>query len=374
MLHLLIGKDWPANRDEILRRVSQDVKNERGNRIMMVPELTSHETERRLCVWAGDTASRFAEVLSFTRLARRVAEFTGTGMEECLDNGGRLVAMASGARQLHSRLKAYASVETRPEFLIGLIDVVDEFKRCCITSQDLMTASLAAEGSFAQKLEELALILESYDALCAQGKRDPRDRETQLLELMEDSDFACNHVFYIDGFPDFTRQHLAILEHLIKESPSVTVSMNCDQVDSNLLAFEKAGNTASQIIQCAKRAGVEVKIEIIREKESPLKLMRSRLFQGSFSDGCAKDCLQVYRSESGYQECIAASDQILELVRLPLSGYYGSLRGFADLSASGGAGVPSVRHPGVSVGYGGYSAKERHFDCLVRYGGRAGEL
>ena len=315
MLHLLIGKDWTANRDEILRRISQDVKEGKGNRILMVPELISHETERRLCAAAGDTASRFAEVLSFTRLARRVAEFTGTAAEECLDSGGRVVAMAAAARNLHSRLKAYASVETRPEFLTGLIDAVDEFKRCCISSQDLMAAARSTEGGLSQKLEELALILESYDALCAQGKRDPRDRETRLLEQMEDSDFARNHVFYIDGFPDFTRQHLAILEHLIRESPSVTVSLNCDQVDSPLLAFEKAGNTASQIIQCAKRAGVEVRIEKIEENKTPLSTVRSRLFQGAVSDGSAEDCLRVVRAESAYQECLWAADRILELVR-----------------------------------------------------------
>ena len=135
MLHLLIGTDWTANRDEILRRISRDVKEEKGGRILMVPELISHEMERRLCAAAGDTASRFAEVLSFTRLARRVKEVTGCAAEECLDAGGRVVAMASAARQLHSRLKAYASLETKPEFRSELVDAVDEFKRCCITAE-----------------------------------------------------------------------------------------------------------------------------------------------------------------------------------------------------------------------------------------------
>ena len=315
MLHLLIGRDWTANRDEILRRISQDVKEEKDNRILMVPELISHETERRLCAAAGDTASRFAEVLSFTRLARRVAEFTGTGLEECLDNGGRVVAMAAAARQLHSRLKAYACVETRPEFLTGLIDAVDEFKRCCITSNDLMAASQATEGSLSQKLEELALILETYDTLCQQGKRDPREQMTQLLEQMEDSSFARSHVFYIDGFPDFTRQHLAILEHLIRESPEVTVSMNCDRVDSALLAFEKAGDTAAQIRRCARNAGVEVKLEIVKENQTPLNPMRAALFQGPISGGSMKENLQVFRTDSPDQECLAAAEQILRLVR-----------------------------------------------------------
>lgn len=315
MLQLLIGTDWTANRDEILRRISQDVKEERGGRILMVPELISHETERRLCAAAGDTASRFAEVLSFTRLARRVADEQGSTAEGCLDAGGRVVAMASAARQLHSRLKAYASVETKPEFLTGLIDAVDEFKRCCISSEDLMAAAQATDGGLSQKLEELALILETYDALCSQGKRDPRDQETQLLEQMELGDFAQNHVFYIDGFPDFTRQHMAILEHLIKCAPSVTISLNCDSVNSSLLAFEKAGDTASQILRIAHAAGQEVQIERIPARHMELSPMRSTLFQGQIVPHCCGSSLKVFRADAPYQECLAAAEQIMELVR-----------------------------------------------------------
>ncbi len=315
MLHLLLGRDWTANRNEILKRISMDVHQRQGGRILMVPELISHDTERRLCVAAGDTASRYAEVLSFTRLARRVADSAGSAAQECLDNGGRVVAMAAAARQLHSKLKAYASVETKPEFLTGLIDGIDEFKRCCITSADLQFAAESTEGSLAQKLEELALLMEGYDALCERGKRDPRDQKTWCLEQMESGDFAQNHVFYIDGFPDFTRQHMAILEHLIKESPSVTVSLNCDQVDSPLLAFEKAGNTAQQIIRCAQKAGIEVEIQVIPEEKTPLGAVRSRLFQGSIVTGAAKECLAVYRAETPYQEVMAAAQQIQDLAR-----------------------------------------------------------
>ena len=151
MLHLLIGTDWTRNSGEVLARLSRDVQHRRPGRILMVPELISHETERALCRSAGDTASRYAEVLSFTRLARRAAEQAGSGAMECLDGGGRVVAMAAAARQLASRLKAYAAVETKPEFLTQLIDGVDEFKRCCISPADLKAAAAQTEGSLAQR-------------------------------------------------------------------------------------------------------------------------------------------------------------------------------------------------------------------------------
>ena len=312
MLRLILGKDWTANREVILSRVAADVRSRKPGRVLMVPELISHETERRLCAAAGDTASRYAEVLSFTRLARRVADEMGNG-GECLDKGGRVVAMAAAARQLASRLKAYAAVETKPEFLTGLIDAVDEFKRCCITSADLNRAAEATDGSFSQKLEELALLMEGYESICARGKRDPRDQENQLLEQLEEGSFGEKHVFYIDGFPDFTRQHLAILEHLIRVSPEVTVSLNCDEPGSGLMAFEKAGNTARALLKCARTAGVPVEMEVIRGRENALTLVSERLFQGSIPDGTA--CLKVFRGESAYAECMAAAERIQAGVR-----------------------------------------------------------
>ncbi len=315
MLHLLFGRDWTANRDEVLRRIAADVRQRKGNRVLMVPELISHETERRLCMAAGDPASRYAEVLSFTRLARRVADSMGSAAQECLDNGGRVVAMAAAARQLSSRLKAYAAVETKPEFLTGLVDGIDEFKRCCISAQDLRLAAGQTGGSLAQKLEELSLLMETYDSLCSRGKRDPRDQMTWLLEQLEQGSYAREHVFYIDGFPDFTRQNLAILEHLIRESESVTVSLNCDRADSPLLAFEKAGDTARELLRCAQRAGVAVDITEVEGRPVPLTPVRERLFQGAITPGAARGCLRALRADTAYQACMDAAQKLQELVR-----------------------------------------------------------
>ena len=315
MLTVIVGKDWKANRDRILNMIAADVAEEAPNRVLLVPELISHETERRLCAVAGDTASRFAEVLSFTRLVNRVAEYSGCGVDECLDNGGRIVAMASAARQLHSVLKAYASVETRPEFLTGLVDAVDEFKRCCITSDDLRAAAARTQGSLAQKLEELSMLQDAYDGLCSHGKRDPRDQMTWLLEKIEESTFGEDHVFYIDGFPDFTRQHMGILEHLITVSPRVVISLNCDCPGTKAMAFEKAGKTAFELIGFAKRNGIAVKTEYISPISSPLVPAVEALFQGALPGKIDADRLILCGTESISQECILAAERILELIR-----------------------------------------------------------
>ena len=314
MLTLLFSPDWIVGRDRILQMVAQDVRNEKTGCILMVPELISHDMERRLCAVAGDTASRFAEVLSFTRLANRVDEALGNGSPEFLDNGGRIVAMAAAAMQLHNKLKAFASVETKPEFLMALLDAVDEFKCCCITAEDIRHSSKSTEGSLAQKLEEIALLLEAYDAICARGKRDPRDQMTWLLEELEASDYAINHRFYIDGFPDFTKQHMDILEYLISTNTQIVISLNCDQPDTDNPAFEKVSRTALQLIRIAQKYGIEFNCQTMQNLRNPTAGLGRLLFQGELESGCYRDSLSVCRTETVYDECCIAADRILELI------------------------------------------------------------
>ena len=316
MLTLVYGKDWTANRNYILNMIANDVAEAKSNRILLVPELISHDTERRLCAVAGDTCSRFAEVLSFSRLTRRICDWTGCGIRDCLDNGGRLVAMAAATRQLHSKLKVYAALETKPEFLSSLIDAVDEFKRCCITSADLNNASSHTEGIFAQKLEELAMILEAYDAICQQSKMDPRDQLIWGLEQLQESDFAQSHVFYIDGFPDFTMQNLAVISHLIAYAPHIIVSINCDNPSSNELAFSKAGDTAEQLLRIAKEYQIKVKTVCIPESETAISGISNQLFQGNIQhDKISEECISVAQADSIYEECVLAAEEILKHIQ-----------------------------------------------------------
>ena len=315
MLKMILGTDWIANREEILRRMTAEVKARKPRRVLLVPELISHDTERRFCESAGDTASRYAEVLSFTRLLPRISEWEQRRIPECLDKGGRLVAMASAARMMASKLKSYASVETKPEFLAGMVEAVDEFKRCCIQPDDLKYASAQTDGTLAQKLEELSLILESYDSVCARSKLDPRDQMNWLLEQMECSDYAKQHCFYIDGFPDFTRQNMAIVSHLIENSPMVTVSLNCDRVNSSRAAFERAGKTAAEILRMAQNAGVPVEIINVHERTDGLENVREKLFQGLIvPEPDLRRRVKLVRCDSVYDECMAAAEQVRELV------------------------------------------------------------
>lgn len=315
MLTLLLGTDWKSNREYILQMLSRDVSAQKGGRIWMVPELVSHQTERDLAQYVGNASSRFAEVVSFSRLANRISDKTGSAMLECMDNGGRLVAMASTTRILHSKLKAYAQFETKPEFLLSLLDMVDEFKRYCITSADLLYASKQTQGTLAQKLEELSLILETYDTLTSRGKRDPRDQLFWVLDMLESSDFAKKHTFYFDGFSDFSVQQMDIVYHLLSNSAQVVLCLNCDAPGSRCLAYEKAGDTALEILSYVQRNQIPYEIKTVPANPSALSQVTDSLLQGTIVEGACAQCLQVVAAESNSDACTYTIERIVGLIQ-----------------------------------------------------------
>lgn len=141
MLTLLCGADRLATSAALLCAVRTRAEAGKGGNILIVPEQYSHETERALCRAGGDTISRYAEVLSFTRLASRVSSIYGGVCEEYLDEGGRLLTMYLAAQQVLPNLKYYASAAVKPAFLQQLTAAIEEFLTYCVTPQSLLDAA-----------------------------------------------------------------------------------------------------------------------------------------------------------------------------------------------------------------------------------------
>ena len=93
MLRLIIGKAGSGKTGAVINEIARAVENKQGGRMLIVPEQYSHEAERELCRRCGDSLSLYAEVFSFTGLARRIMSKQGGGAIPYLDKGGRLLCM-----------------------------------------------------------------------------------------------------------------------------------------------------------------------------------------------------------------------------------------------------------------------------------------
>lgn len=316
MLTLICGSDRLQNSAALIGRICDCARAGTAGQILIVPEQYSHETERALCAAGGDSISRYAEVLSFSRLASRLFSIYGGVCEEYLDKGGRFVSMYLAVSRVRPQLKYYAAISTKSEFLQRLCTAVEEFMSYGLQPEALRTVAEELSGSFAQKLSELSLIYESYLSVCKTGRSDPVTRLTRLEELLRQTDYAADKTIWVDGFSDFTAVELQILTALIKSARGVTLALCAGGAGS---AFQTANETAQSLRRIAARWNVPVvtqQPEGSRPRAAALARWLDGLFAPRFTaESDRPDALLLHSASSAAQECRYAAWRVQKLVR-----------------------------------------------------------
>lgn len=223
------------------RRVLEAMEKNRGLRrqVLLVPEHISHEAEVDLCRALGPTASRDAEVLSFRSLSSRVLAETGGLAEFTLDNGGKLLTMRRVLQELAPELRVFGRPSQRASFLRQLTDLMEELYAYEIGPRDLYAHVEDLEGAMGDKLRDIALLYAAYDARLHNGDMDARSRLQKLREHLEHSDYLRGCDVYLDGFSYFNRQEESILELVLRQASSVTVTLLGDRGNNEQL-FQNA--------------------------------------------------------------------------------------------------------------------------------------
>ena len=317
MLELWICMERKANTERMLDTICAHAAKGIGGQILVVPEQFSHDAERRLCLRGGEQISRYAEVLSFSRLAARVFAVEGGTAESETDASGRLLMMALAVEQVRSRLKLYASSVSKPEFLLQLLDTLEEFRSFCITPAALREASNKLSGVLAVKTEEFALLMESFEAVCANSGQNPQSRLTRLLYALEDGDFACGKQFYFDSFTDFNGVELEIIGQLLAAGAKVRINLTCDDLREGQQVFETARETGRQLRELVRKNGTQLKIHTlpVLEANHPLQFLSARVFGGRNEPYAYQQSnVHLRTAADSVAECRAVAGEILRLV------------------------------------------------------------
>ena len=288
--------------------------------LLIVPEQHSHNSERSLAALGGAALSLHAEVLSFTRLCSRVFAEGGGLAAPTLDEGGRMLL-------LHRTLHACAGElrllrRTRPAFLTSLLQTLDECKAFRISPSDLYDAAGGRSGEAADKLRDLGLILDAYNALLTQTALDPKDRLTQLAEQLRWLDWCRGKDISIDGFTDFTGQEREIIAQMLRQADSVTVALTCDRMEQEtdgLDIFAPARRTAQQLAALAQRLGMPCEVLIRTESLAPphpaLACVEQHLFSADELVFKGAAAVEFYTAQSAYGELEWAAASIRNMVR-----------------------------------------------------------
>ena len=227
--------------------------------------------------------------------------------------------MALALSQIAPRLKLYGQAARKAELQAALLAAVDECKSAAVSPDMLLEASEKADGALAQKLWDLALVLEGYDAVVANGRADPSDRLDLLAAKIPTSGIGRENHIYIDGFIDFTRQEQAVIRALIAAGAEVTVCLTLDELRGSDEVFSLSRTAARRLLKDAEELGCSVQIERMDqrgEKSGALEFFTDKLFgsYGSVWDGCEAD-IRLFAAPDVVSECELAAARAIELVR-----------------------------------------------------------
>ena len=317
MLRFLIGKAGAGKTAAVMDEIRRRVEQRQPGAILLVPEQYSHEAERELCRVCGDSLSLYAEVLSFSGLYRKIAAQRGGGAAAWLDQGGRMLCMVLALRAVGARLRIYGAAQRRPELQALLLSAVDELKSACVTGDMLTEAAAACPDGLGDKLTDLALVLEAYDSVVAQGRADPADRLTRLAEQIADGALAPRTQVYVDGFIDFTRQEQAILTAMLQSGAELCVCLTLDSFFSDNEIFALSRRAGRALRSAAEELGLAVETQTLAspERDDALAVFADEMFRYTDAPFDGPAPIRLYRAPGLSAECEQAAALCLEFVR-----------------------------------------------------------
>ena len=258
MLRFLIGGAGTGKTAAILAEIR--ARAEAGlSSVLLVPEQFSWQAENDMFRLLGDRLSAFAEVYSFTALAREIEKKEGGAAALSLSDAGRCVFMRRALDLLGEEVREYSRHRRDGAFCAMCADAVKELKAAGLTPARLH--DIAAEGGEAhRRLAELALIFGEYEAAISGRYEDEADRVKRAAEKISPAFFG-DKAIYLDSFDGFTAPELDMLEKCLPAPGGCTVALTCDSLldkTGGFGLFAHTQKTAARLLAMAQRLEVEV--------------------------------------------------------------------------------------------------------------------
>jgi len=266
MLQLLFGPVRSGKTGAVFEAIGADLKEGR-RAVLLVPEQASFVYERRVSA----LGSPDAQALSFSRFAELVLRSRGGDGRRRMTDTAAYFLMELALEEVSDALALYRRQVRTRGFLSQMLQVAQECALAGVSPQDLarVSASLPA-GTLRDKTAELSLILDAYSAVMHRGHIDEADVLTLAADcLAEHADYAGARI-YVESFSSFTAPEYRLLESLLRQADTVTVSLIGDGVSPAPPAFAASQETARRLIRMAEALGVPVKRTVLPEREGKI--------------------------------------------------------------------------------------------------------
>ncbi len=323
MLRIIAGRSGSGKSHLIHRQICEQAQEKEI--ILLVPEQSTFQCEKRILSDLGAKKASRVTVLSFRRLYDAVTQKYGGDTGKHISDGVKSVLMSLAAESVSDRLVLYGGRSRRSDFSQLMTDAVNEFKACSVTPDDLLDAAAKTDNTrLQQKLRESAIIYEAYEAMLSSAYADPEDDLSRLYEMLLVHPFFEGKTVFIDSFNGFSGQEKKILECIISQADSVTAALCCDHSTAKMMEhsiFREPDTTLRTLVSLAEKHGAEVlPVQWLEEQKrfaSPsIAAVEESVFRFDGDPYLLDDGgVEIYEADDEYDEIRQAARRISLLVR-----------------------------------------------------------
>ena len=240
---------------ETLRR---DMAAGPSTQVIVVPKQLTLQTERTLLSALALKGSFELQVLSPERLCHRIFESAGMPAGVRVDERGRVMLVRAAVRSVDDRLKLYHGAARRRGFADRCTRQLELIRQAGLTPEALFACAERAEGMLRMKLDDLAVILEAYEALIEGRFQDGESEFSEAVARASGAEFLKDAHVSFYGF-DLTPPTLhALIAAVGAACPQTRVFLPLanDENARDFDAWLPLKGCYDRLVVAARRAGV----------------------------------------------------------------------------------------------------------------------
>ena len=195
----------------------------------LLPKQATFQAERLLTATLGGFSR--VRVASFDQLGKEILTQCGdVGIPEVTPIGRRMI-IGHLLRIHQKQLKYYTASAHRPGLAAELDSTFGEFERAGLDApalDDLLHTMETDSSALREKLFDLQLLLNAYNAYIGTDKLDPQRRLSLILKRVADCSFLNNSMLFVDDFFDFTAHERRLLTAVAAIAKQTVISLLID--------------------------------------------------------------------------------------------------------------------------------------------------
>lgn len=307
----ILSSNTQAKASKLVYEELREARKKGGRHVIIVSDRFTLSTERNLMKELGVSGVFDVEVMSFTRLAKRILSST---TRRSLSPEGAVMLMRRAIDDVKDELSSYGRSCSKPGFAGEMFAAIASVRNNSISPEELLEASEKLRGISALKLRDVATIYARYEELISSGYEDMTSRLNALADEIPESSDVAETSFYVMEFTSCTAVQLRILNGLFKCARNVTVGVLSAEKNPNRSVLN--GDLKQKLVGMAYRSGKSVEERYAEDDALTPEsaLINKYLFSYEKADVMDTDKVMLYSASSLYDEICHVASVIRYLV------------------------------------------------------------